>query len=80
MSNVVEVDASTGTVTVREFTEDEAAQRAADQAAAAAAKDAAAAEQAQREAARARLLARLGLTADEAVILLTPPPDGPLVT
>lgn len=66
MADVFEVDALTGEVIERAFTPEELAQREAD-AAAEAERQAAAAE---RAAARAALLDRLGLTEDEAVLLL----------
>ena len=70
MADVIEIDATTGVVTERAFTPQELAQRekdAADYAAALAAAEQAAAE---REAQRAALLERLGLTADEFAVLV----------
>jgi hypothetical protein len=70
MVDVVELDAATGAVTERDFTVDELAQRALDleeSLAAQAATDEAAAVKAV---AREALLARLGITADEAQLLL----------
>lgn len=70
MENVIEVWADTGEVVERPFTPEELAQRekdAADYAAALAAAEQAAAE---REAQRAALLERLGLTADEFAVLV----------
>lgn len=63
--DVIEIDAATGTVTERAFTPEELAQRELDAAAAAAVE----AERAQRAAARAALLERLGITEDEAALL-----------
>ena len=70
MSEVIEIDAATGVVTERDFTVEELAQREADQAAAAAAQALLDSESATRTAARDGLLARLGITADEALLLL----------
>ena len=70
MADVVIIDAATGEVTERAFTPEELAQRekdAADYAAAQAAAEQAAVE---REAQRAVLLERLGLTADEFAVLV----------
>lgn len=70
MADVIEIDCITGEVTERDFTEAELAQReqdAADFAAAAAAAEAKAAADA---AARAALLDRLGITEDEARLLI----------
>lgn len=72
MADVVIVNAQTGEVTERDFTPEEAAQRAADEAAAAAAAAAAQAEADAKAAARASALAKLaalGLDEDEALAL-----------
>ena len=70
MPDVIELDAATGVVTERDFTPDELAQREADQAAAVAAQALLDSELATRTVARDALLARLGITADEALLLL----------
>lgn len=75
MANVVEVDASTGTVTVRDMTPEEVAQRTLD--AAADLERAAAAEQAEAErfAAREAAVTRfrsLGFTESEIAVLVLP--------
>ena len=70
MPDVIELDAATGVVTERDFTPDERAQREADQAAAVAAQALLDSELATRTVARDALLARLGITADEALLLL----------
>ena len=70
MADVLEIDAATGETVERAFTPEELAQRekdAADYAAAVAAAEQAAVE---REAQRAVLLGRLGLTADEFAVLV----------
>lgn len=64
------VDCSTGEVTHRPFTAEEIAQREADAAAFAAAQAEAEAEAAEKAAARQAVLDRLGLTAEEAALLL----------
>lgn len=72
MADVVIIDAATGEVIERDFTPEEAAQRAADEAAAAAAAAAAQAEADAKAAARASALAKLaalGLSEDEALAL-----------
>ena len=68
MADVTETDLTTDppTVTERDFTADELAQHELDWAAYAAQEEAAA----ERAAARTALLARLGLTVDEATLLL----------
>jgi hypothetical protein len=63
---IVEHNISTGEITEREMTENEIAQRLADEAKAQAKIDAEAAKAAARQA----ILDRLGLTADEAALLL----------
>jgi hypothetical protein len=63
---IVEHNISTGQITEREMTENEIAQRLADEAKAQAKIDAEAAKAAARQA----ILDRLGLTADEAALLL----------
>jgi hypothetical protein len=70
MADIMIIDAATGLVTERDFTPEEIAQREADQAAAAEAEAAAAAQAAEDAAARAALLERLGMTEDEARLLL----------
>ena len=67
----VEVDCSTGEQTVIELTDQEIADMEAAAAAAAEAQAAAEAEAAAKEAAKADLLAKLGITADEAKLLLS---------
>ena len=64
------VDCSTGEVSEIELTAEEVAQREADAKAAAAAKAAEEADKAAKEAAKAELLDRLGITAEEAALLL----------
>ena len=74
MVDVIEVDALTGTVTERDFTPEELAQRQKDQAAAAAAANAAAAKQTADAAARDAALAHarsLGFT-DEMIAVMYP--------
>ena len=63
---IIEHNATTGEITQREMTAEELAQFEADQVKAAERK----AAQAANEAARAELLAKLGLTAEEAQLLL----------
>lgn len=70
MADVVVIDALTGEVTERDFTTEELAQREADAAAAALAEMEAEADRQAKAAARAAVLARLGLTEDEARLLL----------
>jgi len=70
MADVVEIDASTGEVTERDFTTDELEQRALDLAASVAAQAAVDEAAAVKVVAREALLARLGITADEARLLL----------
>ena len=72
MVDVIEVDALTGTVTERDFTPEELAQRQKDQAAAAAAANAAAAKQTADAAARDAALAHarsLGFTDDMIAVM-----------
>ena len=64
------VDCSTGEVSEIELTAEEVAQREADAQAAADAKAAEEADKAAKEAAKAELLGRLGITAEEAALLL----------
>ena len=64
------VDCSTGEVSEIELTAEEVAQRDADAKAAAEAKAAEEADKAAKEAAKAELLNRLGITAEEAALLL----------
>jgi hypothetical protein len=66
MADITEVNAITGEVVTRDYTEAEAAQRAKDLAKHAALKEA----EAERAAARQAVLDKLGLTADEAQALL----------
>lgn len=73
MADVIEItvlEDGTSEVIERDFTPEEQAQREADAAAAEAARVAAEEEAATRAAARAELLGRLGITADEAALLL----------
>lgn len=67
----VEVNCETGEQTIVELTDEEIAAQEAAAAEAAAAQAAAEAEAAAKEAAKADLLARLGITADEAKLLLS---------
>ena len=71
MADVIETDYTTDppTITERDFTPEELAQREADAAAHAAAEAAAVAAAAERAAARAALLERLGISEDEAALL-----------
>ena len=74
MADVIEIDAATGTITERDFTPDELAQREADEAAAAQAEAARAAEAATQAAAQESAigkLAALGFTAEE-ITAVTP--------
>lgn len=64
------VDCSTGAVEEVELTAEEIAQREADAQAYAEAKAKEEAEKAAKEAARAEILSKLGLTAEEAAVLL----------
>ena len=64
------VDCSTGVTTEVELTAEEIAQREADAKAYAEAKAKEEAEKAAKEAARAEILEKLGLTAEEAAVLL----------
>ncbi len=66
MANITEVNAITGEVVTRDYTEAETEQRAKDSAKQAALTEA----KAQRAAARQAVLDKLGLTADEAAALL----------
>ena len=66
MANITEVNAITGEVVTRDYTEAETEQRAIDLAKQAALTEA----KAQRAAARQAVLDKLGLTADEAAALL----------
>ena len=70
MSEVVEVWADTGVVVERDYTEEELAQREIDRIAAEEAEAARLVEEAAKAAKRAELLERLGITEDEAKILL----------
>lgn len=70
MGQVIEIDAATGIVVERDFTPEELAQREADIAAAEAAAAEAAEKAADDAAARAALLERLGISEDEARLLL----------
>ena len=69
MIDVVEIDAATGEVTERPFTEDEAAQRASDEQAAADAKAAAEAQAATAAEARRKIAEASGLTPEEMAAL-----------
>jgi hypothetical protein len=66
----IEVNCTTGEVLEIELTDEEVAQREADAAAHAAEQAKREAEETQKAVARAQILDRLGLTADEAAILL----------
>ena len=66
----IEVNCTTGEVLEIELTDEEVAQREADAAVHAAEQSAREAEEAAKATARAAILDRLGLTADEAAILL----------
>jgi hypothetical protein len=70
MATKLIVDCSTGAVEEIELTAEEIAQREADAKAFAEAKAKEDAEKAAKEAARAEILAKLGLTEDEAKVLL----------
>jgi hypothetical protein len=70
VANAIEVNCTTGEVTERPLTAAELAQREADAAAAATAKAEADAKAAQDAAAKDALLTKLGITADEAKLLL----------
>ena len=70
MADVVEIDASTGEVIERDFTPEELAQRLTDEEQAAVVAEALAEREAARAADRAALLERLGLTEEEAALLL----------
>jgi hypothetical protein len=70
MADVHEVDAITGIVIERDFTPEETAQREQDQAHAVAAQVLADAEAEAKSSARTALLERLGITEDEAKLLL----------
>lgn len=70
MADVIEIDAATGEVIERDFTPAELEQRAADAAAAAAADAERQAAEKKAAADRAALLKKLGITADEAALLL----------
>ena len=70
MTTKIVVDCSTGVVEEMELTEDELAQREADRIAFEEAEAAKAAEEAEKAAKRAAILERLGLTEDEAKLIL----------
>jgi len=70
VANAIEVNCTTGEVTERPLTAEELAQREADAAAAATAKAEADAKAAQDAVAKDALLTKLGITADEAKLLL----------
>ena len=70
VANAIEVNCTTGEVTERPLTAEEIAQREADAAAAATAKAEADAKAAQDAVAKDALLTKLGITADEAKLLL----------
>jgi hypothetical protein len=69
MSDVVEVNAATGEIVERPFTPAEKAQRKVDADAASLAETQAEADRVSREASKAALLARLGITESEAALL-----------
>ena len=70
MTTAIEINCETGEVIERELTADELAQREADAKAAADLKAAEDAEKAAKTVEKAALLAKLGITADEAALLL----------
>lgn len=70
VANAIEVNCATGEVTERPLTAEEITQREADAAAAATAQAEADAKAAQDAAAKEALLTKLGITADEAKLLL----------
>lgn len=70
MTTKIVVDCSTGVVEEVELTEEELAQREADRIAFEEAEAAKAAEEAEKAAQRAAILERLGLTEDEAKLIL----------
>jgi hypothetical protein len=70
MTIAIEVNCATGETIERELTADELAQREADAVAAESDRVAQEAEAAQKAAEKAALLAKLGITADEAKLLL----------
>jgi len=70
MTTAIEVNCETGEVTERELTADELAQREVDKAKAESDRVAQEAEATQKAAEKAALLAKLGITADEAKLLL----------
>ena len=70
VANAIEVNCTTGEVTERPLTAEEITQREADAAAAATAKAEADAKAAQDAVAKDALLTKLGITADEAKLLL----------
>ncbi len=71
MTTKIVVDCSTGVVEEVELTEDELAQREADRIAFEAAEAARLAEEAEKAAKKAELLAKLGITEDDAKLLLS---------
>jgi len=71
MTNAIEVNCETGEVTERPLTAEELAQREADAAKFEADRAAQEAEATQKAAEKAALLAKLGITADEAKLLLS---------
>jgi hypothetical protein len=71
MIKITEIFAEDNAVIERDATEEEAAQMIADQDAAKAAKEAEEIANAEKAAAKAALLERLGITADEAALLLS---------
>lgn len=70
MTNAIEVNCTTGEVIERPLTAEELAQREADDQAHAEANAKEDADKAAAQAAKAELLARLGITAEEAALLL----------
>jgi hypothetical protein len=71
MTTAIEVNCETGEVTERQLTAEELAQREADAQTAAEAKAQEEADKAAKEIAKAELLTKLGITADEAKLLLS---------
>jgi hypothetical protein len=71
MTTAIEINCETGEVTERQLTAEELAQREADAQAAAEAKAQEEADKAAKEIAKTELLVKLGITADEAKLLLS---------
>jgi len=71
MTTAIEINCETGEVTERQLTAEELAQREADAQAAAEAKAQEEADKAAKETAKTELLTKLGITEDEAKLLLS---------